>query len=535
MKIKEIEIITIMIKKRYLTISMLLFTAVAGLAGCKKADNYYQKLRQEPEFYSNRPYDAVFGVGDTLTMYGRFVANDLRIKIGDADAVILEKKNMRGTSTYNNDSIQVVKVLISPAMGAGPDRQINIMAGGITINTPAIEIVADRNASVLKTGLTVQRLANYPVGYLPVYCRSGNGNMYFINTTAVSLIRIDATGTRTQLSFDATKLKDNDGNPFTVNRINGYGIDPEERYLYLSLYQQASTGTLWHYYRLCRYDLVNGTFTVLNKTPYHISKNMNTDAAVKPFEGNIQNVKMFNATAIFPGKGGKVYFKINNQAITYLDASGNYSFRFKNVADHALTDQAPQIYDDATGNYKKSEYVRSILPGKEISFQYVQALDPENNYLYTKNDNYMLINDFPQNALHIQQYNLTKQSVGSILDKVLLPSWSNKPYSVGSFNILNYSAGDNGNFGLMPLLNGQLVILKYQDIANTADYKNLNLPQWAVVDFEKKLGQLYAPGMFDRKTYVMNPSADVMLNYDAQGMLYMTASNQTTLLKTIFK
>lgn len=502
----------------------------SGLTACKKTDEYYKKLSMEPELYSIKAYDEVYGLGDTVTMYGRFMSDNLKVRIGDAEAIIIDKKDAGKSpmNIYNDDNIQVIRMQITQAMGMGENRPVSITSEDVTIKGPSIEIVADRNSSVLTKGLTVQRIADYPVGYLPVYCRSGNGNMYFIKPATVELIRINSNGITTALSFNATNLKDNDGTMFTVTRLDGYGVDPEERYLYLSLYQQAPSGSQWNYYRLCRYNLHNGSFTVLNKTPYGVNPNMNTEAAAKPFEGSIENVKMFSVTGIYPDMGGKVYFNIDNRIITRLDASGNYTYRIKNENDFAkFTDRVPQIYDEATGNYKVDPaYLRGLLPGKAVYFHSVFTIDPSHDNLYV---------EYSPIELQVEQYNLSDQKAGGVLHRPLINNGVAKPYSVGSFKVLNYSTGNNNTFGFMPLQDGRLVALKYQDLVSNETFKNYNLPHWAVIDFTRGQGELYAPGTFDRSGNTLRTASDVLLNYDNQGMLYMTGNSKRDILKTVYK
>jgi len=123
-------------------------------------------------------------------------------------------------------------------------------------------------------------------------------------------------------------LKDNDGTPFTFTRLNGLGIDPAERYLYLSLYTEAPSKTYWHYYRVCRYNLKNGEFTVLNKTL--ITYTAASDSLLMySLRREIGDVKIFTATGIYPDSIGNVYLTWISRMVTHLDDGGNYTYIFK--------------------------------------------------------------------------------------------------------------------------------------------------------------------------------------------------------------
>ena len=221
---------------------------------------------------------------------------------------------------------------------------------------------------------------------------------------------------------------------------------------------------------------------------------------------------------------------MDNRMITLLDASGKYSYRVKNNNNYRLTanvntflmDPAPLIYDPAIDGYKTQLYFERILPGSEMDFNRIEAVDAENDQAYF----------YESNVARIQQYGLANQKAGSIFNNQLKLDGRDKPYSVGPFSILNYPPPQNGTvgqgnglFGIMPL-NNQLLMLKYQ---------NSGASVWALMDFTKQWGQLYAPASFDAMGHIMNYGSDMLLNYDSQAMLYMTADNKTVILKTVYK
>lgn len=500
--------------------------SLVAFAACEETDRYYEVLKDQPQLIKN--YDRVYSVGDTLSMRGRFNPEGLQIRIGDAGATIVSESSSTGEiKTW------VIKVLISEAMGIGVDRPVSITSSGITIEGPVIEIVEDANSGVLHGELTVQKIADYPTNTTPVYCHSGKGNLYFLHNETYTITRITPDGTARQV-FDISKCRDADGTAFTFTRFNSCGIDPAERYLYLSLYTEAPFREYWHYYRLCRYNLKNGEFIVLNKTPYYIYRSRRTLSDVKPFEGNIADVKMFTATAVYPDSLGNVYFDMDKRMITHLDANGNYTYVFKNtftLDNYTLSDPAPEIVDPETDTYYSKSRTFQVLPGVLHDFQDIQAIDPAGDQLYIQTIRNLL-----------ERYDLGSQVAVNGFNKTLIVnSPNNKPYISGSFNVLTGQSIVDGNksfWGKLPLPDGKLLVLYYQDLIDSefyrATYLPFKLPAWGVLDFKNERGYRYAPGAFDRQGYVMS-SGDVLLNYDADGMLYMTANNKSVILKTSYK
>jgi hypothetical protein len=495
------------------------------LAGCSETNNYYSTLKKQPELIKD--YDAVYAVNDTMTVKGHFIADGLQIKIGGAVAGIISISNALYSATYN-DSIQVVKLLVSNAMGVGTARAVSITSSGITLSGTAIEILESSKAGVLANGLTVQKIADYPSNSTPVYCRSGNGDMYFINNTTNAVTRMTASGVVSQV-FDPSQCKDADGTAFTYTRLNGCGIDPKEQYLYLSLYTEAPYATYYHYYRLCRWDMVNKTFTVLNKTPYYIYRSKRTLSDAQPFEGTISQVKMFTATGIYPDSLGNVYFNMDNRMITRMTAAGNYSYVFKNpyyVMLYALIDPAPQIVNTATDDYYSLSHTLQFFPGVTANFSKIEAISPDENLLYVR-----------QSTARLARFDLTNQVELNTFNSYSDVNYGAKPYISGSFDVLSagYSNSNNSMWGMLPLSGGKLLILYYQNLITGDQTGKYDLPAWGILNFINERGSRYAPGAFLRQGYVMNYGTDELLNRDTQGMLYMTANNKSVILKTIYQ
>jgi len=218
--------------------------------------------------------------------------------------------------------------------------------------------------------------------------------------------------------------------------------------------------------------------------------------------------------------------------ITRLDAAGNYSYVLKNsYTNYTLTDPAPQITNPAvTNDYYSLSRTLQFFPGVIANYTKIEAIAPDENFLYVR-----------QTTARLVRYDLTNQVMLNTFNKWLDASNFKKPYISGSFDVLTGATNDkNSLWGMMPLSDGKLLILYYQDLIadneqTKAFYGKFDLPAWGILDFINERGSRYAPGGFDRQGYVMNYGTDALLNRDAQGMLYMTANNKSVILKTIYK
>lgn len=523
------------------TLAYLLISTL--FSACNDTDNYYQILRNEPEIWmaKAKAYDKVYGIGDTMTIYGHFHSADLSIQIGDAQAKIISKEQVYNNGTpagiQYKDSAQMVRLIITEAMGIGTDRPVIISSDGITREGTSIEIVKSTKEGILPNALTVQELADIPENTLFVYCRSDKGNTYMLDTLSYTLTRIKTDGTK-ETVFRNLEFKDNGGNTFKVDRLNGVGMDPREQYIYFSTFNTTTTGTTaekrWTYYRLSRYNLQTNTLEVLNKTPYHIWRNYDTEAAAQPFEGRIDSVKMFAATGIFPDSAGNVLFDMGGRFITRLEKNGGtyqYHYLAKNsnadLSKQAGYDPAPQIYNEATDGYFPDSVAINYFPGKKIDFDNsgIIGWDPEEMLFYSR-----VVTTATYNNRDLECYDLNAMDMLSRHTLSTMEDSYDTPYAVGSFSILNYYArngvGDD-IFGLLPISSGRLILLKNQNLG-------IHPPLWAVLNFKTQSGMLYAPGAFNPKGFVMDTRNDILLNCDADGMLYMTANNRKKLIKTMY-
>lgn len=508
----------------------ILFASVCLIQSCKETDEYYQILKDQPEMLID--YADVYAINDTLQITGRFKQEDLIVKVGDANAEIVgfqSRLNRAQNAQGYNDSIQEVRVLIDETMGIGMNRPVQITSAGSTLQGKNIEIIEDAGSGILPGELTVEKIADYPAGYLPVYCRSGNGNMYFRSSSTHQVIRMLPDGS-TETVFQTADLKMSDGSAIRFTRIDGMGIDPSEHYLYLSVFTAYTGSEPESFYRLFRWDMSNQTLKMLNETPYHRLLSRRTLSSIQPFEGPINEVKMFVATNIFPDSKGNVYFDMDSRFVTRLDGNGNYSYIFKNPNSNwssSVSDVAPELYNAQAGAAYRESFVRQALPGIFTSSEYMSLLTiaPESDQLFTVHYNFS--QETGGYRYSFGHYNLRNRT---FVNGFANQSSSENRIISGSFPVLTGWVNSNVRenlWGALPLEEEGLLIL-YN--SNNARYPN----QWGILDFTKERGKRYTPGIFDKKDYQLS-ATDALLNHDGQGMLYMTANNRSVILKTVYK
>ncbi|HBG41521.1 MAG TPA: hypothetical protein DDW85_08920 [Porphyromonadaceae bacterium] len=500
-----------------------------GFSACDETDEYYEVLKKQPELVG---FSATgLNANDILVIYGRFNPDDLEIRIGDIEKVKIESidtVDLWGSQFRWDYSYLAIKVIITNEMGIGKNRPVTITSSGITVeNIPLIEIRAQY--SLLEKPLTLEKVADVPANNRPVYCNNGKGNFYFFHDTEYKLTRISPDGGNEQV-FDKNIFKDNDGVTFRITRVDGIGIDPQERYVYLSAYTRALTGQPNHYYRLCRYDLNSGQWTVLNKTAYSTRTASRTLEATQPFEGNVGEAKIFTVTGVYPDKEGNVYFNMDNRFITRLDAAGNYNILSKNsnYADSPQMEKGVPVINGYT-----DEELLNIIPGTVDSFTNVDIIHPEGNEFYTSS-----VDGFYRHSLTGQKRingfdNRYTRFSGAILYYAEIID--GRPYTTGYFNSSEerltgrYSRSDTDNsvWGRLPLADGKLLVLYNYPLATA-------YIAWGVLDFSEERGYHYSPGQFDPMNYKVNFD-DVLIKYDDEGHVYFTANNRQVILKTVYK
>lgn len=496
------------------------------LSSCKKAAQYYQKLHAQPEILQD--YNAVYAIGDTVTLTGRLnPENALTIKVAGVGAMIISAQKVKPINRPFIDSsttLDRVQFIITPEMGLGPDKGLEVISGGNSTNWPGFEIIESSSNGELPRSLQLVKHADLPFGAVTLYCINGKGNIYLWKKDN-SLVRIASDGAQTMLA-DQTILKDDMG-AFTITSFNAGGLDPQEQHLYFSAITTdgGADNQGNKIYRLCSYNLQTKILTTLNRTV--ISVNQPVLENYQPFEGSSQQVKLPKCQELIPDSKGNLYINIGNYAVAKLTASGSlkYLFRVQNSNDF------PQIWNPVTNSYFYADDLNSRIPGIAIVGK-PKAWDVEEGVLYCLHRS---LNDLVQYDLDNQ---VTLYTLPAKYSKILYENAV--PYISGSFSVLSgdyevRSAAESGLKGYLPLPGEQLLILYYQGLDQFPAHKYYNqYPALGTRDFKNKRGRRYAPGKLIDNDFIMQGN-DRMLNYDAAGMIYMTADQNTVIVKTKYQ
>lgn len=494
-----------------------LFAIMIVLGSCKKAERYYQKLDAQPEVRSD--YQAVYGVGDTLKLTGRLnPQNNLEIRIGGIKANIESINRLPvPRDTYIVDTLEIAKIVISQEMGIGANRKIEVTSGGNTVQAPSIQIVEGIESGILPAAVKLIKHADMMSGAIPLFCQNGKGSIYLYRPDK-SVVRIDKLGALTTL-FKGIALTDQNGQ-FSITAFNSGGVDPTERYLYFSaITTDGNADNIANgIYRLCRYDLQSKVLTTLNRSIYPNAVTERTITAYTPFEGNIGSAKLFAINGIYPDSKGNIFLNLTS-SISIARISNNGQLKYLIRAQANL----PVIYNSLTGNSYSSDEVSRMLPGVVLAkgLAAFRAIMPDESTLY------IMAGAFADNIRQIDLNNAVE--VYGFTPKYVPAFYGGGiPFISGTFDILTGSyetSNPPGLFGYLPLPGAKVLLLYYQGLDNRM------YPALGTLNFGERTGRRYAPGKLLINGYVFN-TGDKMLNYDEDGMVYMTANNNTTIIKT---
>lgn len=494
------------------------------LHACKDADTFYEVLDAQPEIVAD--YQTLYMVGDTLTIRGRLnPENNLEIFIGDIKAEIFETTTEQPTNS--SLILDVAKIRITEAMGIGADRSIQITSGNATISAPSIEIVGDANAAVLDRQLQLVKVADLPPRAVPLYCRNGKGNVYAWSSDSKKLFRITAADGHTAEVFTEVQCVDVRG-AFTINEFNAGAVSPDERYFYFSakVSEEGQDRTI-ELFKFCRFDIQNGEFTTLNRTEYSLLRSRRTLATAQPFEGKVDDVKIYKITGLYPDAEGRVYCDLMGRFLTQLDHNGTYSYLI-NFADKVIMSTAPAtethflplINNPTTNNYYSTVQIHQTLPGVKINYQ-MNYMDLGKKTMYTKRSIggvYLQVTDMVTRIPTAEYANSVRADGESI-------------YATASLRSFNGGLVRLGSPPLDPLpSNGKLIGLYFP----TSGERNTVIGGvLCEIDFAGQVATRYAPGTLRFNDFILR-DFDHLLDIDEEGMLYMTANNRTEIVKTTY-
>lgn len=487
----------------------IIFVALLGSMGsCNKADDFYKELQSVPEIMSLN-YKSVYEVGDTMTLTGRLnPEKNLKIHIGNADAIIVEQKKIKDQVINGETTIvDEVKLVITEAMGVGKGRLVSITSDQHTIQATSIEIYSANSAGYLSGPIKLVKQTTLFSVETFFTCFSGKGSVYYY-TTSGKVQKIHKNG-KTSTILDPTDLQDRHGT-FTISSLYSGAIDPNEQYLYLSALTAdgSADNANNRIFRLIKVNLTTKEVTTLNRTLFPENTNLPDFPIASPLEGAIGKVTMYRIGGIYPDREGNVYLQFATTVDGYkyatalLTTNGILKYIFKSLDPGQPTWSA-------------------TVPGTAIIAYGEQGIiSAEDKQMFVRSSSSI-------NTTY--QYSL---SSGSQLSTHVAVN-NSSPVIYGDFASLSGYAEGNGfppdRWGFMPIPGARLLVLYYQGRSAFSAYRNY--PAWGVLDFKNKRGDRYAPGKFQIGTYAMQYD-DILLNWDEEGMLYMTTNNKTELVKT---
>lgn len=515
-------------QKKYFFPKIILAYCFIGilLNSCSDSEKFYDKLATQPEIVSD--FKEVYSIGDTLVLRGRLnPENGLQINIGGTDALPLDISKEEVQNNQNGLILDVIKVLITEEMGIGEHRPVLLTSAGITISASDIEIVGDANAAIFDTPMQLVKIADIPDGATPVYCRSGNGNVYVFSSTSKKLFKIEATTGNVTEAFLESACIDNNG-AFTIEEFNAGAVSPDERYFYFSAkVKESGQSRTLELYKLCRYDLQSGVLFILNRTEYSMLQSRRTPESVLPFVGKVDEVKIYKITALYPDSEGNIYCNLMGRFITLLDKNLNYSYRLSITADQSTAPVnegsfIPLINNSETNTYYSLVQIHQLFPGSKIRYN-ISYMDTETRQLYSK-----------------KLGGITSLRVIDVATQILMAEYTNNikssedvAYVTASLKRFNGGLVNNSGFDPLPV-NGKLYGIFFTDSAS----ETYGLPAACVIDLDNQNAKRLASGRLLYNNFSIAEYSDRLLNYeiDEQGriVLYLTANNKKVVVKTAF-
>ena len=513
----------ILFKYNYWLVAFGLLLLMA--AGCKKSDQFYDKLKSLPQIDQRTgfAYKPAYITGDTMVITGLLKPiNNLQISVGGINAKIISSDSIKykysgGGDAYGFDSTYVdqVKILIIKAM-EGKAREVKLTNNGNSALGPTVDVFSFGGEGSFNDSLKLVAVKTFSSpDNVFLYGNNGKGDVYYYATASKDLRHIKKDGTE-EILFDLSGLTDQFGNYSVSSMLTG-GVNPQGTKAYLSVITADNS------YRFLKLDIQSKTLTTLNRS-FEINA---------PFEGKIDAVKII-LNGIYPDSKGNVYVSISDNAAgrtpyaiaLYAENNSQLSYIFK-IADANPFTGMPGVGLRLTSSNQHIEGLR---------------LSPDETLLY------LLTFDSFSGQGGINSYDLSSRVK---LDQFQPnpPTNASAVYDIlGPFSSLsvNWNAQPDRNFGFLPMPGKKLQIMQYQfygpygaDPVETAKH---GFPKWTTLSFTEQRIYAYAPGRCNVGHYTFGPYdrfkgpsvsvSDQLLNYDEEGNLYMTANGKTVLVKT---
>ena len=509
------------------------------VTSCDDAENYYNTIYDIPEVQMS-DYRRLFAVGDTMTLIGRLnPQNNLTVTVGNANAEykvtgkLYEDPRPTGNVYLHYDTIAFP---ITEAMGSG-QLPVTVTSGGNAVSLPSIEIVPP---AILKGALSMKEVTTLAKGDGILNCQNGKGDVYIYRHETRSVEHIAKSGaSKTAVSLQG--MNDEHGD-WQVHTFYSGGVDNSGQNLWLSARTtEASADNAGNeIYRLVHINTATGKAVTLNRSLYPIKKEDRTLGTITPFEGNINQVKIFQTGGIYPDSKGNIYLRLSNYATCLLEnaadpVAAQLSYLFvtpRSFEAWGIPTWRPEL------PYTEEE---APMPGIAQRSTQGQYFDAENHLMYWI--------EVPNRDIHydahkttIRLYNLNTRAQLTELE-IASASYLPQQYSAGPFGSLtgvNNSTSqdpegrmrDTDLAGFLPMPGNKIMVLYY---GNT----------YTLMDFNTRYAYPYAqsvkvPAPYDLKRVNIgsrelapNYMGDIGLNYDEEGMIYTTAERRSVILKTI--
>lgn len=483
-------------RKKLLTGMGLLI--LMSLVACTETENFYDTLRALPQLdlRQGNAYSAAYAVNDTMVVVGKLQPeNNLVITVGGVAATILTTERVLADPLPDADTLDRVSFIITGNMGAGAGRPVVITTGGYSLNGPSIEIYETAGAGSFSQPL---RLTEYFAGVktnaLYLNGVNGSGNIYYYADKAFYRLKEGMA----EAIVTPGQMRHTDGKLFTVASVFAGAVDPQEENIYFSAF--TSKG-----YLLCKFNIALGALEVLN-TSSRISE--------PPYEGILADLK-FVCNGIYPDNDGNLYLAMSSASASALPYALAYYHRADNMVKYQV--KLP-IADDGQEQYKAGIpglQILDLVPGERYAFYRVML--PDNSlYVFTT-----VMDGSATGLCRIKRYDLTTKTVTSAVTVGGDRARQENLQAVGPFHILNFAFDFHvGAQGFVPLPGQRLAVWFHYHTDNIK-------PFWGAIDFAAQRLYRLAPRVETTPYTISNE----LLNYDADGHLYMTANTQTVVVK----
>jgi hypothetical protein len=386
-----------------------ILTPVVVLIACNAPEAFYTKLGLVPQVDPINP--PAYAVGDTMTLTGKLGGPHAHVlvTVGGVNAPVIAQRDtvIPGTptaGTFYNFNYDLVSVVITQAMGIGPDRPVTVTINGIERDAGLILIATSRPFLQRKDTLAFFDTA---FSYNPTFTFNtlvsrgdlGDGRVYLL--TGDTLKRWQSGGGTSVL---LTSLSDQYGSFHNIGAAGAFntlmGVDETGRYLYASLVTDSTPADTGWTIRLIKVDLSASTIQTLNRTFVPFSLTPAQEASLS-LTGPVGQVFLPPLTQIFPAANGTIYFvtegfapfNLGSTWVTYpfpiLCSGGNGSGLSSAVGKIDPSGAVSYVIKAGCGNppglpIQTANVFTDLLPTLTTThaWDYIYAIDPDAGIIY---------------------------------------------------------------------------------------------------------------------------------------------------------